>query len=112
MAGSMLHTVDWSRTPRRPLRPTEIVARLASLQGWTLTGDGADVAIEKAFTFANYDETMAFVNAVAFVARRHDHHPDLSVHYARCVVRWRTHDVQGLSETDVACAVQVDALLA
>lgn len=112
MAASMLHTTDWSRTPRRALRPTEVVSRLAALQGWTLTGDGPDVAIEKTYTFANYDETMAFVNAVAFLARRKDHHPDLSVHYARCVVRWRTHDVQGLSDTDFACAAQVDALLA
>jgi len=112
MAGSMLTRKDWSLTPRRALRPTEVVSRLASLAGWTLTGDGADVAIEKSFAFANYGETMAFVNAVAFIAHREDHHPDLSVHYARCVVRWRTHDVQGLSETDFACAAQVDALLA
>jgi 4a-hydroxytetrahydrobiopterin dehydratase len=109
---SMFTTRDWSLAPRRALRPTEVVTRLATLAGWALTGDGADVAIDKTFTFANYHETMAFVNAVAFIAHRQDHHPDLSVHYARCVVRWRTHDVQGLSETDFACAAQVDALLA
>ena len=112
MTDSMLTRKDWSLTPRRALRPTEIVSRLASLPGWTLSGDGTDVAIEKTYTFANYGETMAFVNAVAFIAHREDHHPALSVHYARCVVRWRTHDVQGLSETDFACAAQVDALLA
>jgi len=112
MGSSMLTTRDWSRTPRRALGPTEIVSRLAALPGWTLAGDGADVAIEKTYTFANYHETIAFVNAVAFIAHRQDHHPGLSVHYARCVVRWNTHDVQGLSETDFACAAQVDALLA
>jgi 4a-hydroxytetrahydrobiopterin dehydratase len=112
MSNSMFTTRDWSLTPRRALRPTEIVTRLSTLPGWSLTGDGTDVAIEKTFTFSNYHQTMAFVNAVAFIAHRQDHHPDLSVHYARCVVRWRTHDVQGLSETDFACASQVDALLA
>ena len=112
MGSSMLTTRNWSSTPRRALRPTEIVSRLAALPGWTLAGDGADVAIEKTYTFANYHETIAFVNAVAFIAHRQDHHPGLSVHYARCVVRWNTHDVQGLSETDFACAAQVDALLA
>ena len=52
------------------------------------------------------------MNALAFVANAQDHHPDLSVHYNRCVVRFNTHDVKGLSETDFECAAQVDALLA
>lgn len=109
---SMLSRKDWSRTRRRALGPTEIVARLAALAGWQLAGDGADVSVEKTYRFADYDETMSFVNAVAFIAKRHDHHPDLSVHYGRCVVRFHTHDVNGLSETDFECAAQVDALLA
>jgi len=97
---------------RRALKATEIVASLARLEGWKLTGDGADVAIEKTWTFANYFETMAFVNAVAYQAHRQDHHPDLAVHYSRCVVRFSTHDVGGLSITDFECAARVDALLA
>jgi len=109
---SMLHRKDWSLLPRRVLNPTEIVTRLATSPGWALTGDGPDVAIEKTFTFANYYETISFVNAVAFIANAQDHHPDLSVHYNRCVVRFNTHDVKGLSETDFECASQVDALLA
>ena len=109
---SMLQKKDWSKQPRRALSPTEVVTRLSGLAGWTLTGDGPDVAIEKTYTFGNYHETIAFVNAVAFIAHRQDHHPDLAVHYNRCVVRWRTHDVQGLSGTDFECAAQADALLA
>jgi 4a-hydroxytetrahydrobiopterin dehydratase len=109
---SMLDVKDRSGVPRRAFSPTEVVTRLGALPGWRLTGDGADVAIEKAFTFKDYHQTMAFVNAVAFIAHRQDHHPDLSVHYNQCLVRWRTHDVQGLSETDFACAAQVDGLLA
>jgi len=97
---------------RRALKATEIVASLARLEGWKLTGDGADVAIEKSWTFADYFETLAFVNAVAFLAHRQDHHPELVVQYSRCVVRFNTHDVGGLSITDFECAAQVDALLA
>jgi 4a-hydroxytetrahydrobiopterin dehydratase len=110
--GSMLTKKDWSLLPRRALNPTEIVTRLATAPGWSLAGDGPGVAIEKTYTFANYHETMAFVNAVAFIAHRQDHHPDLSVHYARCVVRFNTHEVKGLSETDFECASLIDALLA
>ena len=108
---SMLKKVDWSTHPRRALNPTEIVTRLASAPGWALTGDGADVAIQKTYTFANYYETISFVNALAFIANAQDHHPDLSVHYNRCVVRFNTHDVKGISETDFTCAAAVDALL-
>ena len=108
---SMLQPKDWKVLPRRAANATEIVAALSQLDGWKLTGDGADVAIEKTFTFANYFETIAFVNALAFIAHAEDHHPDLSVHYNRCVVRFNTHDVGGLSASDFDCARQANALL-
>ena len=96
----------------RAMSATEIVTSLSKLEGWTLNGDGADLAIEKSYAFANYYETMAFVNAVAFIAHQQDHHPLLSVHYNRCVVRFNTHDVNGLSVRDFDCAGRLDALLA
>lgn len=108
----MLKITNWSTQTRRALTATEVVANLAQLDGWRLTGDDADVAIEKTFTFNNYFETIAFVNALALVAHTKDHHPDLSVHYNRCVVRFNTHDVQGLSATDFDCATQIESLLA
>ena len=103
---------DWKVLARRALSATEIVAGLAKLDGWKLDGDGATLSIEKTFLFANYYPTMAFVNAVAFIAHVQDHHPDLSVHYNRCVVRFNTHDVDGISATDFDCATQIDALVA
>ncbi len=107
----MLKKKDWSALARRALTATEVVANLAKLEGWTLTGDGAAVAIEKTYTFANYYETISFVNAVAFIVNAQDHHPDLSVHFNRCVVRFNTHDVGGISMTDFDCAALIDALL-
>ena len=109
---TMLKKKDWSQLSRRALGPSEIVGRLGALEGWQLTGDGADVAIEKTYRFADYYETISFVNAVAFIANAQDHHPDLSVQYNRCLVRFSTHDVKGLSDTDFQCAAQIDALLA
>ncbi|MBB1077057.1 4a-hydroxytetrahydrobiopterin dehydratase, partial [Rhodoferax sp. 4810] len=95
---------------KRALRATEIVANLAKLEGWTLSGDGDTLAIEKPFGFANYYQTMAFVNAVAFIAHAQDHHPELLVQQRQCLVRWRTDDVNGISPTDFECAKRVDAL--
>lgn len=109
---TILKTKEAPAPVRRALKATEVVANIAKLEGWMLTGDGVAIAIEKIFAFANYYETMAFVNAVAFVAHRQDHHPDLSVQFKRCVVRFNTHEVGGISMTDFETAALVDALLA
>ncbi len=108
---SDLKKKQWVAGIRYALSAPQIIANLVNIPGWTLDGDGADVAIQKTFRFANYLETMSFVNAVAFTAERHDHHPDMSVHYNRCVVRFNTHDVSGISITDIECAAEVDALV-
>ncbi len=81
---------------------------LPQLPGWELTEQGR--ALSRTFAFPDYYRTMSFVNALAHVANAENHHPDLSVHYDRCVVRWSTHDVDGLSENDFICAAKADTL--
>jgi 4a-hydroxytetrahydrobiopterin dehydratase len=98
---------------RRPLTATEVITRLTQLngdqaQGWRVI----DNALEKTFRFADFHRTMAFANAVAYIAHTQDHHPDLQLGYSQCTVRWTTHDVDGLSASDFACATLVDALMA
>lgn len=88
------------------LNDQDIVTRLATLDGWTRDGK----TIIKHFKFANYHETLAFVNAVAWIAHRSDHHPDLEVGYNRCVVRYSTHSAGGLTDKDFANAARIDAL--
>ena len=81
---------------------------LAILPGWSISADGERV--KKTFRFEDYYETLAFVNAMAFIAHREDHHPDLGVHYNRCVVEYSTHDVGGLSRNDFICAAKVQLI--
>ena len=88
----------------------QVIARLASMDGWKLWGDGDTLAIEKTFRFASYLHTLAFANAVAYLAEQQDHHPDMLLAYRSCSVRWRSHDVAGISQRDVRCAALVDAL--
>lgn len=76
---------------------------------WQLAADGR--SISRSCEFPGYHQTIGFVNAVAWVANGEDHHPDLEVFYGRCVVRWWTHAVQGLTENDFICAAKVDRLL-
>ena len=81
---------------------------LPEIPGWEVVEDGH--ALSKTFRFPDYYRTIAFVNALAFIANREDHHPDLGVHYDRCVVRYSTHAVGGLSENDFICAAKTEAL--
>ncbi|MCH8179364.1 MAG: 4a-hydroxytetrahydrobiopterin dehydratase [Proteobacteria bacterium] len=85
---------------------------LAQLPGWDIQRDGPGVVLTRTFTFADFHRTMAFVNAVAWIAHEQDHHPDLAVSYQRCTLNWSTHSVGGLSFNDFICAARVDALLA
>ena len=79
---------------------------LKQLKGWILE----DGKLVKVYPFANYHHTMAFVNALAWISHREDHHPDLAVGYNQCRVTYWTHALGGLSENDFICAAKCDAL--
>ncbi len=89
-----------------PLPQAEVDALLKKVEGWTQR----DQTIVKTFDFKNYYQTMAFVNTVAWIAHREDHHPDLVVGYNKCRVEYTTHAVKGLSENDFISAAKVDGL--
>ncbi|HXE38640.1 MAG TPA: 4a-hydroxytetrahydrobiopterin dehydratase [Azonexus sp.] len=80
---------------------------LQSLPGWALVAE----RLEKTFVFANHYEAMAFVNAIAWVSHRENHHPELTVGYKDCRVRYWTHAIGGLSENDFICAAKLERLL-
>lgn len=109
--GSPLEQKNPAARPAIALGATQIIAKLAQIDGWKLHGDGTDVAIEKTYHFDGYLQTMAFANAVAYIAERQGHHPDLLVQNKACSVRLHTHDVQGISLNDFKCAALVDALI-
>jgi 4a-hydroxytetrahydrobiopterin dehydratase len=86
----------------------EVDTLLAVLPGWQHVAD----RVAKTYRFAGWHETMAFVNAVAWIAERAGHHPDLSVHFNRCVVSYSTHDAGGITRNDFVCAARVERLFA
>ena len=90
----------------KKLEDAQVKKYLKELPGWTLFGN----EIARTYSFKNYYETMAFVNATAWVSHNEDHHPDLEVGYNKCKVRYSTHSVGGLSENDFICAAKIDAL--
>ena len=95
----------------RALKPTEVIMALGQISGWRLSGEGDQAAIEKTFEFAQHTHALLFVNSVGWLSEKLNHHPELVLTYKRCVVRWNTHDVRGLSRLDFEAATQTDALL-
>ncbi|HEY4066859.1 MAG TPA: 4a-hydroxytetrahydrobiopterin dehydratase [Burkholderiaceae bacterium] len=90
-----------------PMSQAVIHDHLAQLSGWHLTNG----AIEKTFAFKDFYETIAFVNAMAWVCNTEDHHPALAVSFDRCVVRFSTHSAGGITVNDFICAAKTDALI-
>jgi 4a-hydroxytetrahydrobiopterin dehydratase len=90
-----------------PVDAAEASRLLALLEGWAI-----DMGrLTRAFAFRDYYETMAFVNALAYISHCEDHHPELVVGYKNCVVRFETHSVRGLSLNDFICAAKADVLV-
>ncbi|RSZ57256.1 4a-hydroxytetrahydrobiopterin dehydratase [Massilia atriviolacea] len=87
----------------------DIAALLPQVPAWTI----ADGKLQRSFAFRNYYDTMAFVNALAWISHHQDHHPELIVTYKECAVRYNTHSAGGaLSDNDFICAARADALYA
>ena len=94
------------RGRRRALTRSRRSRCCAACKGWVVENG----KLAKTYSFQNYYETMAFVNALAWISHREDHHPDLAVGYNKCRVEYSTHAIGGLSENDFICAAKCDAL--
>lgn len=76
---------------------------------WNLSEDGKEII--RAFQFKGFYKTMAFVNSIAWIAQKEQHHPDMQVSFNQCIVHYTTHDADGLTANDFNCARQIESLL-
>ena len=74
--------------------------------GWTNDGQ----ALVKVFDRRSFDRSIAFVNAVAAVANRLNHHPDIALSWNEVTIRTWSHDVNAITERDAALAREIDAI--
>ena len=93
-----------------PLSTEEANKYLSEINAWAISEDKK--SIYKRFEFKGFYKTMAFVNAVAWIANQENHHPDMEVGYNYCVIHYRTHAVDGLTTNDFICAAKIDQLMA
>ena len=92
----------------RPLTEEDVKGYLAKVNDWQVNTD--HTMIFRVFKFKGFYKTMAFVNAIAWIANQENHHPDMEVGYNYCIVKYTTHAIEGLSENDFICAAKVDEL--
>jgi len=92
-----------------PLSENQVDALLPQINNWQVLNQAKE--IYKEFKFKDFYQTMAFVNAVAWVANQENHHPDIEMGYNYCHIKFMTHAINGLSQNDFICAAKVDKLL-
>lgn len=97
-----------SKSPKL-LNESDVNAYLAELENWEI--DNIKNIIFHEFKFKNYYNTIAFVNAIAWIVHQEDHHPDIKISYNKCHVAFSTHSVQGLSINDFICAAKINRLM-
>lgn len=94
----------------QPLQPDQARELLIALHDdWSLSDDGLEIS--RRFEFPAYSRTLAFANAVAWIAISEGHHPVLTVSYGSCDVSYTTHAIDGLSDNDFICAAKIDRLI-
>ncbi|CAN5363982.1 4a-hydroxytetrahydrobiopterin dehydratase [soil metagenome] len=91
---------------REILTPDELPATLKTLDGWTAEGK----ILKKRLEFANFAESLAFINAVGALAEAADHHPDITFGWGYAEIALTTHDRGGITAVDIAVAKKIDGL--
>ena len=92
-----------------PMTRKQAETLVSQVTGWELSEDGK--TISRRFEFKGFYKTMAFVNAMAWIANAENHHPDFTAGYNYCMINYTTHAIDGLSENDFICAAKINALL-
>ena len=112
-----MNTITSNDLSHQPCIERETALDAASLPQWlaqTPQWHIADGKLCRTLAFKNYYQTLAFVNALAAMVHKQNHHPELTISYHQCIVRYDTHSVDqgrgGLSENDFICAARTDAI--
>jgi 4a-hydroxytetrahydrobiopterin dehydratase len=94
-----------------PLSADQAAELMAALHSeWSISDSGKHIS--RAFAFPGFGKTMAFANAVAWIATVEGHHPEMTISYGSCHVSYTTTAINGLSDNDFICAAKIDRMAA
>jgi len=88
------------------LSDSDVGLRLEGLEGWSRGGQ----EIKKQFKLKNFIESVGFVNKIAILAEKADHHPDILIEYSKVTVTLSTHSEGGITEKDFNLAQEIEDL--
>jgi 4a-hydroxytetrahydrobiopterin dehydratase len=92
----------------RLLTTREISEKLRELEGWNHRGR----FITKTFVFDEFMDGISFLNKVAKVAERQEHHPDIKIRYTTITLSVQTHSEGGVTNWDIGLAKAIDRIKA
>ena len=98
---------NWEKV--QPMKLEKAHEYLDDLPGWTLDDD--ESMLSKKFEFHDFTEAMAFVNQVAEIAEKEQHHPDIHIFFKKVNLDLWTHAIQGLHENDFIMAAKINNLI-
>jgi 4a-hydroxytetrahydrobiopterin dehydratase len=90
----------------KKLNAVQIKSALAKIPAWKKK----TAIISRTFQFRDFPAAMKFVNAVAKIAEKEQHHPDIDIRWNKVTLALTTHDAGGLTEKDFALARKFDKL--
>jgi len=82
---------------------------LKEIPDWTYSSINKEIS--RTLSFKNYQQTLAFINAIADVIHQENHHPDIEFSYNKCTIKFTTHSVNGITLFDFICASHIDQLI-
>jgi len=88
------------------LTERQVAAQLKSTKGWKRTGD----EIRRTFVHKDFARAMGFVQSVALLAEKMNHHPDIDIRWNKVLLVLSTHSAGGLTEKDFTLAKEINAL--
>jgi len=89
------------------LSPAEITDALKAIPEWHLENG----SLARTFSFSDFREAMSFVNAVAALAERANHHPDIDIRYNKVTLALSSHDAGGITKRDFSLAAEIGHVL-
>lgn len=88
------------------LTKKEIAISFETISNWTLI----DAGLEKNFSFKDFKDAMVFINRIAVIAEKMNHHPEWKNVYSKVTIRLTTHDLGGITKKDFELAKAIDTL--
>jgi 4a-hydroxytetrahydrobiopterin dehydratase len=96
--------------PYEILTKAEMDTAIKQLDGWVVSKDSGQPALEKTYVFSGFNAAFGFMSRIALAAERANHHPEWQNVYNKVCIRWTTHAAGGLTSLDLKLAHKSDAI--